>query len=273
MRGEPSPRIRAPIASRHPPRSTTSGSQAAPWITVVPRASTAAIITLAVPSTDEPAAPPRYISEPTRPSAGASATTSPWHTSSVAPRARMPFRCRSMGRTPMTQPPGWLTVARRVRARSGPSTATEPRMRRTFSQLACSAGTGAARTYTAPSLRRSTSEPRSRSTSSMVSTSRTRGALGTTRGSSVSSEAASTGSTAFFEPATRTLPSSDRPPSMTSLSIPAPYIRNAGPEIQPRPAVFWRVLSPAACAPAACRRGRAGAGGRPPGRPPRACSR
>ena len=63
--GLPAPTIRAPIALRKSARSTTSGSQAALWITVTPSASVAAIITLAVPRTVGPARPPRNISAPT----------------------------------------------------------------------------------------------------------------------------------------------------------------------------------------------------------------
>ena len=52
------------MALRKLARSTTSGSQAALSITVTPSASVAAIMTLAVPSTVEPARPPRNIAEP-----------------------------------------------------------------------------------------------------------------------------------------------------------------------------------------------------------------
>jgi glucose dehydrogenase len=58
------PSISAPMAQRNRARSPTSGSQAAPSITVVPSASTAAQSTLAVPVTVEPNGPPRYISVP-----------------------------------------------------------------------------------------------------------------------------------------------------------------------------------------------------------------
>ena len=60
----PSPSIRAPIATRKRPRSTISGSTAAPRIVVVPRASTAALITLAVPVTVGPHGPERSMLAP-----------------------------------------------------------------------------------------------------------------------------------------------------------------------------------------------------------------
>ena len=63
--GLPAPEICAPIALRKFARSTTSGSHAALSMTVTPSASVAAIITLAVPSTVEPARPPRNIADPT----------------------------------------------------------------------------------------------------------------------------------------------------------------------------------------------------------------
>ncbi len=57
--GVPSPSIFAPRAMRKLPRPTISGSMAAWWIVVAPRASTAALRTLAVPVTVEPCGPER----------------------------------------------------------------------------------------------------------------------------------------------------------------------------------------------------------------------
>ena len=51
--------MRAPIVFKNCPRSTISGSVAAPVITVVPRASVAALKTLAVPVTVDPSGPAR----------------------------------------------------------------------------------------------------------------------------------------------------------------------------------------------------------------------
>ena len=64
--GLPTPESLAPIAVRNFARSTTSGSHAALSIIVTPSASTAAIMALAVPSTVEPARPPRNIGPPTK---------------------------------------------------------------------------------------------------------------------------------------------------------------------------------------------------------------
>jgi hypothetical protein len=47
-----------------------------------------------------------------------------------------PLRCRSMGRSPMAQPPGWATRASPQRATNGPSTSEEARMVLTISYLA-----------------------------------------------------------------------------------------------------------------------------------------
>ena len=61
MTGVPRPQIRAPSEFNMRPRSTISGSQAAPRMTVRPRASTAAQRTFAVPVTVGPRGPQRSI--------------------------------------------------------------------------------------------------------------------------------------------------------------------------------------------------------------------
>ena len=129
--GLPAPTIFAPIALRKLAKSTTSGSQAALSITVIPSASVAAIITLAVPSTVEPARPPRNISAPT--SRLALASTYPFSTLSFAPKAAKPLRCRLIGRAPMMHPPGSETVAFFSRPSRGPMMQMEPRILRTRS--------------------------------------------------------------------------------------------------------------------------------------------
>ena len=71
-RGEPIPSILAPMATRKRARSATSGSHAAPSMTLRPSATTAAMRTFAVPVTVEPNGPPRYIVAPVSFSARAS---------------------------------------------------------------------------------------------------------------------------------------------------------------------------------------------------------
>ena len=127
----PAPSIFAPILFRKSARSQTSGSAAAPSITVVPSARTAAIITLSVPRTVGPNFPRKLMTAPFN--FGAKTLTSPPSTRTAAPRASNPFRCKSIGRSPMTQPPGRATVASLHRPKSGPSTQTDARILRTTS--------------------------------------------------------------------------------------------------------------------------------------------
>ena len=129
---EPAPSTRAPIAFRKFARSTTSGSRAADSITVVPRANTAAIIRLSVPSTVGPLSPRISTVVPTRPF-GASMSMLPPFTRTRAPRAWMPRRCRSTGRSPIRHPPGSGRVQRCMRAISGPSRQMDARILRTWS--------------------------------------------------------------------------------------------------------------------------------------------
>ena len=128
----PRPLIRAPNALRKRPKSTISGSRAAPWIRVPPRASTAALSTFAVPVTVGPRGPLMSMVAPRR--RRARPITQPRSSRKSAPRAANPFRCRSTGRSPMRQPPGRGTMARPRRASSGPSTQKLARIRRTNCQ-------------------------------------------------------------------------------------------------------------------------------------------
>src|SRR5216117_4057671 len=127
----PAPSILAPILFRKFARSTTSGSWAAPSITVVPSASTAAIMTLSVPRTVGPNFPRKLITAPRN--FGAKTFILPPSTRTAAPSASKPFSCKSIGRSPMTHPPGIDTVASLQRPSSGPSTQTEARILRTTS--------------------------------------------------------------------------------------------------------------------------------------------
>src|SRR6202022_3622263 len=120
-----------PLLFRKFSRSTASGSCAAPSITVVPCVSAAAIITLSVPRTVGPNLPRRLMTAPVN--FGAKTFTLPPSTRTAAPSASNPLRCRSIGRSPMMQPPGIETVASLQRPSSGPSTQTEARILRTTS--------------------------------------------------------------------------------------------------------------------------------------------
>ena len=107
----PAPSIFAPILLKKFARSTTSGSCAAPSITVVPSASTAAIMTLSVPRTVGPNFPRRLMTAP--PNFGAKTLMLPPSTRTAAPSASNPLRCKSIGRSPITQPPGNAFTIRR----------------------------------------------------------------------------------------------------------------------------------------------------------------
>ena len=117
--GDPAPSMIAPMPVSILHMSATSGSHAAFSITVVPGASTAAMMMLAVPVTVLPKRPPRYICAPRI--LRASTQMKPLSISTLQPSARSPLMCRSTGLAPMTQPPGSDTSALRSLAVSGPS--------------------------------------------------------------------------------------------------------------------------------------------------------
>ena len=131
IRSVPAPSIFAPILLRKFARSTTSGSHAAPSMTVTPSERTAAIITLSVPSTVGPYFP--FMSICAARSLGAKTLISPPSTRTAEPRPSKPFRCRSIGRSPMTQPPGNATLASLHLPSNGPRTQTDARIFRTTS--------------------------------------------------------------------------------------------------------------------------------------------
>ena len=127
------PRSSRPSALRKLARSTTSGSAAAPSMTVCPSASTAAIITLSVPSTVEPCFPRMSMTAPRSPRLAerldvAGLDAQPGRR---APRIRAGAG-RSVGRRSRIRP-GSDTGASFMRASSGPITQTEARILRTRS--------------------------------------------------------------------------------------------------------------------------------------------
>ena len=124
---------------------------------VSPSAKTAAIITLSVPNTVDPYCPLILTLAPLSPE-GAVTFISPPFTSTSAPSASSPLKCKSMGRSPITHPPGRETKASPFRASIGPRTQTEALIFLTKSYGA-SAATLLALTMTLP-LARSTSAPR-----------------------------------------------------------------------------------------------------------------
>ena len=123
------PSMRAPIDWSIWHRSVISGSRATLSITVVPRASTAAISRFSVAPTEGKSS---HSEVPTSWS-GTSATTWPCSMRTTAPSSWSPRMCMSRPREPIASPPGRATLARWQRATSGPSTAIDARSRRTSS--------------------------------------------------------------------------------------------------------------------------------------------
>src|SRR3954454_14425451 len=122
----------------------------------------------------------------------------------------------------MTSPPGGGITARPQRAKSGPATRNEARIRSVFSSgISMSDSMFAAQSATTLSSRHSMSTPMCSSRSSIASTSRMRGMLRSTISSSVSRHAASAGNAEFLLPAGTTVPDSGYPPSMRNLSMAA----------------------------------------------------
>src|SRR5215217_6557221 len=124
----------------------------------------------------------------------------------------------SRRRRPITSPPGGGTLARPSRARSGPASRNDARMRlASRSSISCVVSS-AAWTRTSFSPVHSASAPRCWRSSTIVSASRIRGTFVSVTGSSVSRHAARIGSTPFLFPAARTRPEIGRPPSVTNDS-------------------------------------------------------
>ena len=133
------------------------------------------------------------------------------------PNARRPLRCKSIGRWPISQPPGYVTAARRNRPRMEPIIKMEERSDlercRGISQPLASA---ASMETSAPSrFQRQPSVPR---IASILSTSAIRGQLSTATGSPAHSAAARMGSTAFLAARTRAVPAMRLPPVMRYTS-------------------------------------------------------
>ncbi len=104
----PAPLIFAPILLRSLAKSSISGSHAALFIVVFPFANAAAIITFSVPVTLTFS---KKVSAPTSRPFGARATTFPASSETFAPSCSNAFKCKSIGRVPIAQPPGSETFA------------------------------------------------------------------------------------------------------------------------------------------------------------------
>src|SRR3954447_4307368 len=138
--------------------------------------------------------------------------------STTAPSSRKAWMCGSSRRRPITSPPGGGTVARPSRARSGPASRNDARIRLARRSSISCVDSSAACTRTSFSPVHSASAPTCWRSSIIVSASRIRGTFISVTGSSVSRHAARIGSTPFLFPAARTRPEIGRPPSITNDS-------------------------------------------------------
>ena len=217
MIGVPAPSMCAPILPRTVASAITSGSRAQFSSTLRPSASTAAMSRFSVPVTVGRSktnfAPRNFCAD---------ASTYPCVSSMRAPSAARPFRCWSMGRAPMAQPPGSETRARPSRASSGPSTRTDARIVLTSSYGASGRGSSEASTSSVCppfSGSRATFAPMCESSRPMVRMSARSGTSRKTLRPGASSAAAICGRVAFFDPLTSTSPFSGTPPSISIASI------------------------------------------------------
>jgi hypothetical protein len=150
-------------------------------------------------------------------SPAASAVIQPWSSSITAPQALNPFKCKSMGRDPMVQPPGYETLNLPQRPKRGPITRLEARIR-----LARVGGTSKERRLDGSICMVSpvqlTLTPRDSRASFMVLTSIKEGTPSRTTGLSLNSEPARSGKIAFFAPLIAMDPLSLVPPVTSNLS-------------------------------------------------------
>ena len=247
----PAPRMSAPAALSMAARSATSGSAAAPRMTVVPSASAAAVINECVAPTegkrsDMSALPRRGAVDRHAPSASSSSPTAVVAmtvpssvTRTRAPSASKPRRCRSTGRAPMAHPPGSGISTRPVRASIGPAAKNDARSFETVSivnALVVILEQSTRRVPSTPPARSSgesfgrvTFAPTDSSTAIIELTSLKSGTFVSVTGSEHASVPARSASTAFFAPPTRTKPESRASPSTARYPPPpAPDARAAG---------------------------------------------
>ena len=144
-----------------------------------------------------------------------------------APISRSPSRCCSTRRIPMSSPPGLAISASPVRPTSAPNRRKEPLIRWVSSAPTSAGCTCAASSRQRLAPRRSTSTPRWRSIAAIVPMSSISGTFSSSRGWSVSRDAAITGRAAFLLPEIATSPVSGPPPVIRSRSI-APTVHESG---------------------------------------------
>ena len=212
---EPMPSISAPIFTSRRARSWTCGSEAALAIVVGPGVSAAAISAFSVPITDGSSMKTEHGFSPPS-GAEISIQREP---SMRAPMSRKASRCGSRRRRPMKSPPGGGIRASPKRARSGPASRNEARMRAESSSSGEVSPTASACRRSSLAAVHATFTPRRSSIASCASVSRIRGTFWSSTSSSVSRQAARIGRAAFLLPAAVISPVSGAPPWITNFSV------------------------------------------------------
>ena len=212
---EPTPSICAPIFTSRRARSWTCGSQAALPIVVGPGVSAAAISAFSVPITEGSSMNTAHGFSPS-PGASISIQRSP---STRAPISRKASRCGSRRRRPMKSPPGGGIRTWPKRARSGPASRNEARIRAARASSTVVSVTASACRRISFSPLHWTFAPSRSSRAIWASVSLIRGTFDSTTSSSVSRQAAISGRAAFLFPAATISPESGPPPCMTNFSI------------------------------------------------------
>ena len=208
----PAPVIFAPHLTRNSARSIISGSRAALCISVRPDAVTAASIMFSVAPTDGN----ESVTLPPRIPPAAVHSSQPCSSLIVTPMSRSAARCRSIGLAPSSQPPGKVSLQRRVLPRTAPRNTMDDRISRIKLSGISLPQTLEASTHTVSPLRVHL-HPRQESILHAASTSVSSGQLCRTHSPCASTHAASSGSALFFAPCTLSSPSSRRPPLTTSF--------------------------------------------------------
>ena len=205
-RSVPAPLILPPALIRKSHNACISGSLAAGWITVSPSAKTAAKIRFSVTPTltkGSSCTVPRSLPALAQNPSGPSIISTPMRLSA--------HRCWSMGRFPITQPPGYSMATSPMRASSAPRSMIEERITPTESAgMSHSATPHVSIRITSAFLQ--TRHPRLSSSRSIWYTSDISGQFTISQVPSIKSVAARIGSEAFFDPCIFVCPERQFPP-------------------------------------------------------------
>ena len=138
------------------------------------------------------------------------------------PSLRIAARCRSIGRRPISQPPGAVITASPVALTNAPRKIIDERISRISTSSIEFKDIRLLSTDTVPTLR-CTSQPRERRIFKVASMSLKSGQLCITHGVPTATVAAKIGNALFFAPCIRTLPQRLFPPSIMYCPIKSPF--------------------------------------------------